>query len=102
VFFTKTPVPDVEAFTCEVWFARTTLRVLEYCKKLAALKKYSKLFTSGLPKVSTNSCSLDILTISSKGPFVNDQQLHYRCETAGMILVNLFPVREHLVILEMP
>ena len=71
MFLINTPVPDVLALTCDVWFARTTLKELEYCKKLAALKKYSKLFTSGLPKVSTNYCSLEILTISSNGPFVN-------------------------------
>ena len=54
--------------------ARTTLNALEYCKKLAALKKYSNCWfvESGLPNVSTSSCSLEIDIISSTGPWLNE------------------------------
>ena len=88
MFLINTPVPDVLALTAFVCVARTTLKELEYCKKLAALKKYSKFVLSGLPKVSTSSCSLEILTISSKGPLLNEPATApIDVETAGMILV---------------
>jgi len=63
--------PEVFAFVNDVFWARTTLNALEYAKKLAAEKKYSKFVESGFPNVSTNSCSLEIATISSTGPFAN-------------------------------
>ena len=61
--------PLADAFANDVLVARTTLKALLYCKKLAAVKKYSKLVESGFPNVSTNSCSLEIATISSSGPY---------------------------------
>jgi len=71
-----------------VLVARTTLKALEYCRKLAAQKKSSKLFESGLPNVSTNSCSLETVTISSSGPFKNLAAIApTEVDTAGIILV---------------
>jgi|SRR6056300_1908370 len=71
--------------------ARTTLKALEYCKKFAAVKKYSKLFESGLPKTSTSSCSLEIATTSSKGPLRNSPAIApIEVDTAGIILVKSF------------
>ena len=63
--------PDSVAFDTDEFCTRTTLNALEYCKKLAALKNSSKFVESGLPKVATSSCSLEILTTSSKGPLLN-------------------------------
>ena len=68
--------------------ARTTLKALLYCRKLAAEKNASKLFESGSPNVSTNSASLDIATISSKGPLRNSPATApIDVDTAGIILV---------------
>ena len=61
--------PEAVAFVTEVFWARTTLKALLYCKKLEAVKKCSNVAESGFPNVSTNSCSLEIETISSIGPF---------------------------------
>jgi len=63
--------PEAVALANDVVWARTTLKALLYAKKLAAVKKYSKLVESGFPNVSTNSCSLEIETISSTGPLAN-------------------------------
>ena len=88
MLFTSKPLPPAVAFTWFVWLARTTLNELEYCRKLAALKKYSKLLESGLPNVSTSSCSLEIETTSSVGPLLNyPANAPIEVDTAGMILV---------------
>ena len=68
--------------------ARTTLKALLYCKKLAAVKKYSNVLESGFPNVSTNSCSLEIETISSTGPLPNEPATApILVDHAGIILV---------------
>jgi len=83
--------PLAVAFVNDVWFARTTLNALEYCKKFAALKKCSKFVESGFPKLSTNSCSEDIYIISSTGPLLNSPaKAPIDVDTAGMILVKSF------------
>ena len=83
--------PDALALVNDVLVARTTLNALEYCKKLAALKKCSKLLESGFPNVSTNSCSLEIATISSTGPFANCPAIApIDVDTAGIILLKSF------------
>ena len=95
--------PLVDAFANDVFWARTTLKALLYCKKLAAVKKYSKLVESGFPNVFTNSCSLEIETISSTGPLPNEPATApILVDTAGIILVKSLSCTRTQVILEMP
>ena len=88
MFLINIPVPSALAFNRPEFVTRTTFRLLAYCKKLAALKKSSKLLESGLPNVSTKFCSLDIVTISSTGPCLNSPaNAPIDVDTAGMTLV---------------
>ena len=75
----------------------------EYCRKLATLKKSQSSLSSVCQKLLTNSCSLEILTTSSKDPFLNwPAKAPIDVETAGMILVKSFSCTRTPVILEMP
>jgi len=71
-----------------VLVARTTLKALEYCRKFAAENQSSKFVEFGFPNVSTNSCSLETVTISSKGHFSNcPANAPTLVDTAGITLV---------------
>ena len=64
------PLPDSVALDTDEFCTRTTLKELEYAKKLAAVKNPSNVVELGFPNLDTSSCSLEILVISSKGPCV--------------------------------
>ena len=49
--------------------ARTTFNESEYFRKLAAVKKNSKLLSFGLPNTFTNSSSDEIFVTEDTGPF---------------------------------
>ena len=71
----------------------TTFRLFPYPKKFAAQKNSSKLDEFGLPKVSTNSVSDEIVVTSSIGPFSAVITIPPAVvETAGITLVRSFSV----------
>jgi len=91
VFFITNALPLSVAFDTDEFCTRTTLKELEYAKKLAAVKNPSNVVELGFPNLLTNSCSLDILTTSSNGPCVAwNATAPIEVETAGIILVRSF------------
>ena len=68
--------------------ARTTFNESEYCRKLAAVKKNSKLSPLGLPKTFTKYYSDEISVTEEPGPFWKGPQIApIEVATAGTTFV---------------
>jgi hypothetical protein len=70
-FSTKMAVPAA-ALSAPVLDERTTLRVLPYIKKLAALRNVELVVRSGDPNAATSSASEPTVTMSFAGPQLNE------------------------------
>ena len=83
----RTELPDATALVTAD-SARTTFSESEYCRKLAAVKKNSKLSELGLPKTFTNCSSDDISVMEETGPFWKGPQIApIEVATAGTTFV---------------